>query len=66
MMAADQAELARRAYRQYEKGRHPAGLNFGDCFSYALAQSTDDALLFKGDDISRTDIALPALDRLED
>lgn len=53
---ADQADRARRAWRRYGKGRHPAGLNFGDCFAYALAASTQEPLLFKGDDFSRTDI----------
>jgi ribonuclease VapC len=53
---ADQAEIARHAYRAYGKGRHPAGLNFGDCFSYALAKATGEPLLFKGDDFARTDI----------
>ena len=53
---ADQAELARGAFRQYGKGRNPAGLNFGDCFSYALAKATGEPLLFKGNDFSRTDI----------
>lgn len=52
-----QAEAARVAYRRYGKGRHRAGLNFGDCFSYALAQSSGQPLLFKGDDFSHTDIA---------
>lgn len=49
-------ELAIDAFRRFGKGRHPAGLNFGDCFSYALAKATGEALLFKGDDFSRTDI----------
>ena len=53
---ADQAEIARAAYRRHGKGRGPAGLNFGDCFSYALAKATGEALLFKGDDFSKTDI----------
>lgn len=53
-----QAELARHAYRQFGRGRHPAGLNYGDCFAYALAQSAGEALLFKGDDFSRTDVAV--------
>jgi ribonuclease VapC len=53
---ADQAEIARSAYRTYGKGRHPAGLNFGDCFSYALAEVSNQPLLFKGEDFSRTDI----------
>lgn len=53
----DQAEIARRAFRIYGRGRHPAGLNFGDCFAYALARSTGEKLLFKGDDFGQTDIA---------
>jgi ribonuclease VapC len=52
----DQADLARRAFREYGKGRHPAGLNFGDCFSYALAQALDEPLLFKGNDFGKTNI----------
>ncbi len=52
----EQAHLARQAFRQYGKSRHPAGLNFGDCFSYALARSSAEPLLFKGKDFSRTDI----------
>ncbi len=52
----EQANLARRAFRLYGKGRHPAGLDFGDCFSYALAKSMEQPLLFKGDDFSKTDI----------
>lgn len=55
---AVQAELARHAYRQFGKGRHPAGLNYGDCFAYALAQSAGEALLFKGDDFNKTDVAV--------
>lgn len=56
-----QAEIARRAYRDFGKGSgHPARLNFGDCFAYALARDTGAPLLFKGDDFSRTDV-LPAL-----
>ena len=54
------AELARIAYHvwlQYGKGRHPAGLNFGDCFSYALAKKLQEPLLFKGADFSKTDVA---------
>ena len=53
---ADQAEIARRAFRRYGRGRHPAGLNFGDCFAYALVKTTGEPLLFKGDDFGRTDI----------
>ena len=56
-VSAEQAELAREAWRRYGKGRHPAGLNFGDCFSYALSRSSGEALLFKGDDFVHTDIA---------
>ncbi len=52
-----QLRAAQSAYRQYGKGRHPAGLNFGDCMSYALAQVCGEALLFKGQDFSQTDIA---------
>jgi ribonuclease VapC len=48
--------LARAAYLQFGKGRHPAGLNYGDCFAYALAKSLDAPLLFVGDDFSRTDL----------
>lgn len=55
---ADQAHIARDAFRHYGKGRHPAGLNFGDCFSYALAKALDESLLFKGDDFVRTDISV--------
>jgi ribonuclease VapC len=51
-----QFHAAQLAYRRYGKGRHPAGLNFGDCMSYALAKVCDEALLFKGDDFSKTDI----------
>jgi ribonuclease VapC len=56
-----QAVLARRAFREFGKGRHRAGLNFGDCFSYALAQALGEPLLFKGKDFSETDIQI-ALD----
>ena len=52
----NQAELARQAYRDFGKGRHKAGLNFGDCFAYALAKELDEPLLFKGDDFRHTDI----------
>lgn len=54
---AEQAQLGRAAWRRYGKGRHPAGLNFGDLFAYALARSTGEELLFKGDDFSQTDVA---------
>ena len=52
----EHAELARGAFRQYGKGRHAAGLNFGDCFSYALASAFDEPLLCVGDDFTKTDI----------
>ena len=53
----DQAHAARQAYTDYGKGRHAAGLNFGDCFAYALAKVTREPLLFKGQDFSKTDLA---------
>lgn len=53
----EQAHLARQAYFDYGKGRHPAGLNFGDCFAYALAKATGEPLLFKGNDFTKTDVA---------
>ena len=52
----DQVEIARAAYRRFGRGNHPAALNFGDCFAYALAKSTGEPLLFKGDDFARTDL----------
>ena len=55
-VTADQVRLARRAYRTYGRGNHPAGLNFGDCFAYALAKTTGLPLLFKGDDFAQTDV----------
>lgn len=51
-----QLEVARAAWRRYGKGNHPAALNFGDCFAYALASTSGEALLFKGDDFAQTDI----------
>lgn len=56
-VTAEQFGAARRAWRRFGKGNHPAGLNFGDCFAYALAETTGEPLLFKGDDFARTDIA---------
>jgi ribonuclease VapC len=53
---AGQADIARVAYRTYGNGRHRAGLNYGDCFSYALAKVSNEPLLFKGDDFTQTDI----------
>ncbi|OFW13820.1 MAG: ribonuclease [Acidobacteria bacterium RIFCSPLOWO2_12_FULL_67_14] len=52
----EQAHAARRAFLQYGKGRHRAGLNFGDCFAYALARTLDEPLLCKGDDFLHTDV----------
>lgn len=54
----EQMRAARRAFLRYGKGRHAAGLNFGDCISYALARTTGEPLLFKGTDFGHTDIAL--------
>jgi ribonuclease VapC len=59
-VSAEQAEAARVAYRRFGKGRHPAGLNFGDCFSYALAMVSGESLLFKGADFTHTDISAAA------
>ena len=53
---AEQGKVARRAFSQFGKGRHPAGLNYGDCFAYALAKVLAEPLLFKGNDFSKTDI----------
>ncbi|MGH2394346.1 MAG: type II toxin-antitoxin system VapC family toxin [Candidatus Limnocylindria bacterium] len=56
-VTAAQAQLARAAYRDFGKGSgHPAGLNCGDCFAYALAKDRDEPLLFKGDDFGHTDV----------
>lgn len=52
-----QAEIALDAWRRFGKGRHPAGLNMGDCASYALARLANEKLLYKGDDFSKTDVA---------
>jgi len=55
---AAQVEIARAAWRRFGKGRHPAALNYGDCFAYALAKSSGEPLLAKGKDFERTDIRL--------
>lgn len=55
-VTVDQAHVARQAFHDFGKGRHPAGLNFGDCFAYALAKVTGEPLLFKGEDFTKTDI----------
>ena len=51
----DHVRIARQAYLDFGKGNHPAGLDFGDCFSYALSQAAGEPLLYKGDDFARTD-----------
>jgi len=55
-VTVDQAHVARQAFHDFGKGRHAAGLNFGDCFAYALAKVTGEPLLFKGEDFTKTDI----------
>ena len=60
-VTVDQARLAREAYRDFGKGRHRAGLNFGDCFAYALAKDKGETLLFKGEDFRRTDVEVAEL-----
>jgi len=52
----EHGELARQAFLDFGKGRHKAGLTFGDCFTYALAKATGEPILFKGDDFSQTDL----------
>ena len=61
----EQQEFAISAWRRFGKGRHPAGLNIGDCCSYALARLTNEPLLFKGDDFSQTDITPVSLPPVE-
>jgi ribonuclease VapC len=60
-VTAEQVEIGRDAWRRFGKGRHEAGLNFGDCFAYALAATSGEPLLAKGDDFAKTDIARVAL-----
>jgi ribonuclease VapC len=55
-VTTDQAKLARVAFRRYGRGNHPARLNFGDCFVYALASASNEPVLFKGTDFNQTDI----------
>jgi ribonuclease VapC len=55
-VSAEQAHIARTAYRTFGKGNHRARLNFGDCFAYALAKETGEPLLFKGGDFAETDV----------
>jgi len=59
---ADQAQIARTAFSRFGKGRHQAGLNYGDCFSYALAKALGETLLYKGSDFSHTDLPLFAVE----
>ncbi len=53
---AEQLTVARHAFRTFGKGQHPAGLNYGDCFSYALSMTSGEPLLFKGEDFAKTDV----------
>lgn len=63
-LTLEQAKIARQAYRDYGKGSgHPANLNFGDCFSYALAREKREPILFKGDDFGHTDLRAAVLER---
>jgi ribonuclease VapC len=59
-VSLEQVDLACDAFRRFGKGRHPAGLNIGDCFAYALAKVTGEPLLFKGEDFGRTDLTAAA------
>lgn len=59
-VTVEHGELARQAFLDFGKGRHKAGLNFGDCFSYALAKATGEPLLFKDNDFAMTDIEAAA------
>ncbi len=65
-VTVEQAELALDAYQRFGKGRHRAGLNFGDCFAYALSKAMGQPLLFKGEDFSQTDIETVVLGSGED
>lgn len=55
-VTVEQIQVAQQAFARYGKGRHPAALNFGDCFTYALAKTKQELLLFKGNDFSQTDL----------
>lgn len=55
-VTTEHLEVTRRAWRRFGKGNHPAALNFGDCFAYALAKVENEPLLFKGNDFTRTDV----------
>lgn len=64
-MDPGQAELARIAWRIFGKGRYPAGLNIGDCCSYALSKSSGEPLLFKGNDFSKTDLKTVTIENVK-
>lgn len=66
IITPEQAQIARQAYQDFGKGRHKAGLNFGDCFAYALARASGEPLLFKGNDFVYTDLMLYAAHSLDD
>ncbi|MYE47423.1 MAG: type II toxin-antitoxin system VapC family toxin [Chloroflexi bacterium] len=55
-VTVEQARAARRAWQRFGRGNHPAALNLGDCFAYALAEATGEPLLYKGEDFALTDI----------
>ena len=57
-VTVEQAYVARQAWRRFGRGNHPAALNYGDCFAYALAEVTQEPLLFKGNDFVLTDVAV--------
>ena len=61
----EQGHVARQAFLDFGKGRHPAGLNFGDCFAYALAKITGEPLLFKGNDFMKTDLNVISKPRIK-